>query len=178
MQNQYVSAVQVRYGGNKGVLVYDPTLKEQDDLINTMIFRESMIKYETTDVLLKLELLDYSKFRAGYLNRQVIILLLSLGVDPNGIREIYQEHVRKVEKGVLIDANIYKYINLDYDSSILQTLSPVSEILRIMTNSKIRVDRDPFSQGIVRTFRTRGYIQLKEKCNILVEKSVRLIGNC
>jgi hypothetical protein len=46
-----------------------------------------MVKYETfTDT--DIDILDYTKYRFGTLNRQIIILLLSLGIDPEGIENL------------------------------------------------------------------------------------------
>lgn len=84
----HISAIQIRYRGAKGVLLTN------DNLVNGQIkMRKSMIKYETfkdTDI----DILDYSKYRFGTLNRQIIILLLSLGVDPEGIEELQTHNLK------------------------------------------------------------------------------------
>lgn len=49
-----------------------------------IMLRESMVKFNPykNEYGQSLEILDYNKFRGGYLNRQIIILLLTLGI-PN-----------------------------------------------------------------------------------------------
>lgn len=68
----------MRYKGAKGVLALDPTLNK-----NIIQLRPSMIKYECEDKHANkyLDILDWNKYKAGYLNRQIIILLKTLGID-------------------------------------------------------------------------------------------------
>lgn len=40
-----------------------------------------MVKFESPET--DLDILDFSKYRPGTLNRQIIILLLSLGIKPD-----------------------------------------------------------------------------------------------
>ena len=164
--------IQIRYGGAKGILVLNPELKSEFCLI---YFRESMIKYHNDSKDNILELIDYNKFRGGYLNRQIIILLLTNGVRPDNIYKLYLQYVSSLESKVNLNSGIYKHFNQDYDGT-LQNLRPIDEIVRQMINAKVSVEDDPFITGILKTFRAKGYQQLKEKCNILVDKSARLMG--
>jgi RNA-dependent RNA polymerase len=77
LQIRDLSVVQVRYKGVKGILVLDSTLPD-----STICLRKSMIKYECKhDAAAKyLDLLDWNKYKAGFLNRQTIVLLKSLGI--------------------------------------------------------------------------------------------------
>lgn len=72
-----LSVVQVRYKGAKGILVMDPSLDRK-----TIHMRKSMVKYDCKhDAAVKyLDILDWNKYKAGFLNRQTIILLKSLGI--------------------------------------------------------------------------------------------------
>ena len=72
-----LSVIQVRYKGAKGVLVLDPELPK-----NTIQLRDSMIKYDCYDKNAQkyLDILDWNKYKAGFLNRQIIILLRTLGI--------------------------------------------------------------------------------------------------
>ena len=49
---------------------------------NTIQIRDSMLKFSITDRNdeIVIDILDRNKYRYGYLNRQVIILLKSLGI--------------------------------------------------------------------------------------------------
>ena len=72
-----LSVIQIRYLGAKGILVLDETLPK-----NTVVLRPSMIKYrcKSDEAQKYLDILDYNKYKAGFLNRQVIILLKTLGI--------------------------------------------------------------------------------------------------
>lgn len=77
LQIKDLSVVQIRYKGAKGILVLDESLP-----LKTIRMRKSMIKYECKhDSAEKyLDILDWNKYKAGFLNRQTIILLKSLGI--------------------------------------------------------------------------------------------------
>ena len=77
LQIKDLSVVQIRYKGAKGILVLDDNLSAK-----TIRMRKSMIKYECKhDSAEKyLDILDWNKYKDGFLNRQTIILLKSLGI--------------------------------------------------------------------------------------------------
>ena len=76
------SAFQIRFAGFKGVLSVNP---ESDcyDRGRYIWFRPSMEKFSSSHC--KLEVLNYSKYIPCYLNRQVILLLSSLGVSDEAV---------------------------------------------------------------------------------------------
>ena len=91
------SAIQIRFMGCKGVFALDPSLGP-----NTVLYRESQKKFESDDTALNI--ISVSNFKEGYLNRQFIILLSTLGVKDK-IFENIQDNITK------------KYLNLLVDSS-------------------------------------------------------------
>ena len=72
-RQEYASAFQVRLGGAKGMLMVDSKLQGRQVCI-----RGSMIKFLSHDRTLNV--IRCSRWSQGYLNRQVINLLYSLGV--------------------------------------------------------------------------------------------------
>lgn len=72
-----LTVIQVRYLGAKGILVLDPELGK-----NEIHLRKSMTKYpcEDKEAQKYLDILDWNKYKPGYLNRQIIILLRTLGI--------------------------------------------------------------------------------------------------
>jgi len=160
-----ISAIQVRCGGVKGILVSDPTLPP-----NSIYFRKSMIKFESSSFDQNLELLDYSKYRPGYLNRQIILLLLSNGLNPNIFLDLQKDNVLDLEKTDNNDGNILSYVNNEHH------LSPTKDLLKDCIDAEVDITREPFVKAVVETIKIRSFINLKEKTNILVKQSVRLTG--
>jgi RNA-dependent RNA polymerase len=167
-------AVQIRFGGTKGVLAYDPELEAIDNKEDVMILRESMIKYKST-YMDDIEVLDYNKYRAGYLNRQIILLLLTLGIKPHIFKDLQNEYIDSLENVALVDASIYKYLNYEYDGS-LANFPSIVDMIRNVINTYVNIKNEPFIKGILATFKQRGLSQLKNKSNVYVEKAVRVIG--
>jgi RNA-dependent RNA polymerase len=69
----YASAFQIRYGGYKGVVAVDMNLTNYE-----LVFRKSMKKFDSG--YNRLDVLNVAKHVDCYLNRQVIIILSSLGI--------------------------------------------------------------------------------------------------
>ena len=160
-----VSAIQVRCGGVKGILVGDPGIGNKK-----ICFRKSMIKFGGSSFENSLELLDYSKYRPGYLNRQIILLLLSNGLDPHVFLDMQYENIQDLEKKDNSDGNIFAYINNEHH------LSPTKELLKDCVDAEVDINKEPFIKGVVDTIKVRSFINLKEKANILVKKGTRLTG--
>jgi hypothetical protein len=81
------SAIQIRFKGNKGVLVLDENLKNFE-----IQFTESMVKFDLDPIGDKifndLEIIKFSNYSPGYLNLEIIILLLLNGVKPKYILKL------------------------------------------------------------------------------------------
>jgi hypothetical protein len=81
------SAIQIRFKGNKGVLVLDENLKNFE-----IEFTESMVKFDLDPIGDKifndLEIIKFSNYSPGYLNLEIIILLLLNGVKPKYILKL------------------------------------------------------------------------------------------
>lgn len=91
------TAYQVRLGGAKGVLVCKPSLGETERIVER---RKSQIKFESKDNFL--EVIRCSTFSQGYYNRQVILLLSTLGVPDN----VFETHLEVALKSLDIIAVI------------------------------------------------------------------------
>ncbi|KAL4479119.1 hypothetical protein ABPG72_008949 [Tetrahymena utriculariae] len=169
----FMSAIQVRYGGAKGVLTIDYKSNKK----NTIQLRDSMIKYKITDEEdeLIIDILDRNKYRFGYLNRQVIILLRSLGIQNQHFIQAQEEYIEELNKSALKDANIFTLFNNDYSKDGTR-LIPITHLLRSMQTSRIDMAQDIFCKGIIHTLKKRGFYILRKKSNIFLKKSARLMG--
>ncbi|XP_054164742.1 uncharacterized protein LOC128962395 [Oppia nitens] len=92
------SAMQIRFGGCKGMLVVNTKLKGKH-----IIFRESMKKYESTDR--SLGILKLSAPRAVYLNRPLISLLEQLSVEPKIFMGMLNENLKSLANSLVCEAS-------------------------------------------------------------------------
>ena len=97
------AAIQIRFKGSKGVLALDPEMDA-----NSIILRRSMIKFQGNSDNMEIEILDYNKFRGGYLNRQIILLLITLGVKDKAFIDLQHEYLEDLKNCELKDASIFK----------------------------------------------------------------------
>ncbi len=93
-ENYIPSVFQIRYQGCKGVVAVHKTLKEVD-----LAIRPSMKKFnQGTKPFEEIWLCSFSRpYTFGYLNRQFITLLHSLGVRDKAFLRIQNEHFQRLE---------------------------------------------------------------------------------
>ena len=92
------SAMQIRFGGCKGMLVVNPKLKGQH-----IIFRESMKKYESNDR--SLGVLKLSAPRPVYLNRPLISILEQLGVEPRVFLGMLMDNLKSLANSLVCECS-------------------------------------------------------------------------
>ncbi|CAD8123706.1 unnamed protein product [Paramecium sonneborni] len=165
-----ISAIQIRYEGAKGLLVLDETLGNK-----TIILRRSMVKYNPAKggYPNKIQILDFNKFRGGYLNRQIIMLLLTLNVKDSAFQELQDEYLKKIEELQMKDASIYKYFSVEYCDEQFD-IPNIIDALRAYIN--VGMDNNILCQGVISKLKQRGLMQLRKKTTILVEKAARVLG--
>ena len=72
-----------------------------------------------------------------------------------------------MEKISLKDASIFKHFNANYDGELMH-IKPITTLIRRLVNLETDFTNEPFIVGIVKTLKTRGYLTLRKKTNILV----------
>ena len=97
---QFASAMQIRYKGAKGVLIVNPNIKEKK-----IILTKSMIKFKCVNTE-DLEVIRFSKYSSGYLNLQIIILLLLNGISKNKIFNIAKKEVSNYRNYKIVKDNL------------------------------------------------------------------------
>ena len=161
----YASAIQIRLGGFKGVLSYDPRLK--GDIVN---IRPSQKKFESNSTIL--EIISISKFHYGHLNHQVILLLSTLKIPDERFFELLDQHLEKLK-------NFYKSPKSHKSNIILfanlQKVPEIYTMVKEIIESGINLD-DIFLYIISESIYYSSVRLIRNKLRILDEKSVNLLG--
>ncbi|GLJ11722.1 hypothetical protein SUGI_0175400 [Cryptomeria japonica] len=155
------SAFQIRYGGYKGVVAVDPESKYKLSL------RQSMLKYRSDDT--NLDVLSWSKFRPCFLNRQIISLLSTLGVEDHNFEKLQEKAVEDLDR-VLTDQAVA--LNL------LQIMSAGEHhnALISMLSCGFFANSEPYLLMMLNAFRASKLLELRNKTRIFVPKGRCLMG--
>jgi RNA-dependent RNA polymerase len=119
------SAFQIRFKGYKGMVVVDPTFTERKILL-----RKSMKKFDSDHT--EFEIVGYSSYHPAYLNRQIITLLVSLGVKyTQGFERLEREMIEEASAILKDERSVEECINFvkntnpnDYTTSLLSKYLP------------------------------------------------------
>uniref|UniRef100_A0A7N0TG81 RNA-dependent RNA polymerase n=1 Tax=Kalanchoe fedtschenkoi TaxID=63787 RepID=A0A7N0TG81_KALFE len=157
------SAFQIRYGGYKGVVAVDPTMSSTVKLA----LRGSMCKYESDNT--KLDVLGWSKFQPCFLNRQLITLLSTLGVNDL-VFERKQKQI--VDQLNTILTHPMKALE------VLDLMAPGenTNILKEMLLVGYKPDAEPFLSMMLSTFRALKLLELRTKSRMFVQNGRAMMG--
>ncbi|KAL6003376.1 multidrug resistance protein [Asimina triloba] len=155
------SAFQIRYGGYKGVVAQDPRSSYKLSL------RDSMSKFKSENT--KLDVLGWSKYQPCYLNRQLITLLSTLGVEDHVFERKQREAVEELD---LILTDPIKA------QETLEIMSPgeTNRVLREMLLCGYKPDGEPFLSMILETFRATKLLELRTKTRIFLPNGRAMMG--
>nr|DAD32250.1 TPA_asm: hypothetical protein HUJ06_011101 [Nelumbo nucifera] len=154
------SAFQIRYAGYKGVVALDPTSTAKLSL------RPSMAKYDSETT--KLDVLTWSKFHPCYLNRQIIVLLSTLGVEDQIFENKQKEIVEQLDL-ILTDPFVAREV-LDI-MSVGESTRVLKEMLKCY-----KPDADPYLSRMLRTFRLSKFLDLRTRSRIFVPHGRAMMG--
>lgn len=157
------SAFQFRFGGAKGVLTVSNFLEGRK-----IQLRPSQIKFESDHYML--EVIRVSNLIPGYLNRQAITILSSLGV-PDEVFMEKMEHMISAMNKMLGNPN----------EAIRTLMSNVDEFGTARSMARIiqagfLEKADPYIVNLVNMFRVSMLKDLKKKAKIHVPKGAFLLG--
>lgn len=155
------SAFQIRYGGYKGVVAIDPTSTWKLSL------RKSMSKYESENT--NLDVLGWSKYQPCFLNRQLITLLSTLGVE---------DHVFEMKQREAMDQldSILKDPLRAQDALELMATGENTNILKEMLLCGYKPDAEPFLSMMLQTFRAAKLLELRTKTRIFLPNGRSMMG--
>ena len=172
------SALQVRFGGGKGMLTVMPDAFV-DALQGTqrVYFRKSMMKFASTHS--ELEVNDWSRKKSSYLNRQIIAILSSRGVCDEVFLDLLHDMLAELDAALRNSEEAIKLLMYYTDAGcrrcINHTVATAFAALRLL-QAGVRVDSDPFVAGYLFSLRQMLVYDLFTKARILVKKGVLLIG--
>lgn len=159
------SAFQFRLGGAKGILTVDDELDKQNVKIQ---LRPSQTKFESKH--LTLEIIRTSTYIHGYLNRQVITLLSSLGIKDEIFMKFMDEMVQDVNKLFQKPEEAVRVLLSNVDEA--GTAHSMVSIIQAGFLER----GDPYIKNLLNLFRVNVLKDLKKKAKIVVPKGAYLLG--
>ena len=173
------SVFQIRIGGVKGVVAYNPLLNKNE---NVLCIRNSMKKFESDDC--NLNIIKCAKYKGNaFLNRQIILLLVSLGVPPHIFVDMMNE---KLQQYNLLYTNLQQAIadNQDIITELMNNTFYFSPLIKYYFHNKQRkpktdsydINNEPLIKCICHFFVSKRLKELKHKCKLQDNSSALLMG--
>lgn len=156
------SAYQIRYAGFKGVI---SVWEGKNDGIRLSL-RPSMHKFESNHTVL--EVVSWTKFQPGFLNRQIITLLSSLNV-PDAIFAQMQEAMLSNLNNILSDSDVAFDI-------VTASCAEQGTTAALMLSAGISPGTEPHLKAMLLAIRSSQLLGLLEKTRIFVPKGRWLMG--
>jgi RNA-dependent RNA polymerase len=77
-----------------------------------------MIKYKCkhSSAKMYLDVLDWNKYKSGFLNRQIIILLKTLGVKDSIFKTLHENHIQNISNLSFKDCSVFKNMTDDFNN--------------------------------------------------------------
>ncbi|TYJ32759.1 hypothetical protein E1A91_A05G057800v1 [Gossypium mustelinum] len=155
-------AYQIRYAGCKGVVSCWP---EEGDRIRLSL-RTSMIKFFSHHTTL--EICSWTRFQPGFLNRQIITLLSTLGVPDEVFWGMQNSMVSKLDK-VLVDTDAAFEV-------VISSCGEQGHTPAIMLSAGFKPQTEPHLRGMLTCVRASQLWGLREKSRIFIHSGRWLMG--
>ncbi|KAK9278022.1 hypothetical protein L1049_027579 [Liquidambar formosana] len=159
--SQTPSAFQIRYGGYKGVIAVDR------NSFRKLSLRSSMLKFESKNRMLNVT--KWSESMPCYLNREIVSLLSTLGVEDKVFEAMQHEHMHLLNKMLT---------NREAALEVLESMSGVDakNILVRMLLQGYGPNVEPYLSMMLQAHRENQLSDLRSRCRIFVPKGRILIG--
>ncbi|XP_058227726.1 RNA-dependent RNA polymerase 2 [Rhododendron vialii] len=159
--NHTPSAFQIRYGGYKGVIAVDRNSFRKISL------RGSMLKFESENRMLNVT--KWSDSMPCYLNREIVTLLSSLGVDDKVFEAMQDQQLSRLEKMLT---------SREVALGVLESMSgsDAKGILAQMLLQGYEPNVEPYLSMMLRAHHNSLLSDLRSRCRIFVPKGRILIG--
>ncbi|KAL8835144.1 MAG: hypothetical protein Q9170_003449 [Blastenia crenularia] len=157
------SIFQFRMGGCKGILAVSPNSNRQEIMI-----RRSQYKFAARHE--GLEIIRWSQFAAANLNRQIIIVLSTLGILDDVFVEKQKAQLANLELAMTNEKVALTMLQKDIDPNQM-TLALAGMILEGFQRVQ-----EPFMTSLLRLWRAWSIKYLKEKARITIRNGAFLLG--
>ncbi|OVA07789.1 RNA recognition motif domain [Macleaya cordata] len=155
-------AYQIRFAGCKGVIA---CWEGKDDGIRLSL-RPSMIKFQSTHSIL--EIVSWTRFQPGFLNRQIITLLSSLGVPDDVFSKMQDSMVCKLDQ--ILE-------NTDVAFEVLtSSCAEQGNTAAMMLSAGFKPQTEPHLRGMLISIRAAQLRDLLAKARIFVPSGRWLMG--
>ncbi|TPX31367.1 hypothetical protein SmJEL517_g05295 [Synchytrium microbalum] len=157
------TAFQLRVAGAKGMLTVDESIPE-----NELHLRKNMIKFEKDYYVM--EVIRTAFYSPCYLNRQLILLLTTLGVPGENIMTLMDEQVRRLD-------SIFE--SKEAASAVLKSMTDgwgISTELIALIEAGFWDRKEPFLMNMLRLYRATQMREIQKRTRIHVPKAVHLLG--
>ncbi|KAL4953606.1 RNA dependent RNA polymerase-domain-containing protein [Aspergillus filifer] len=157
------SAYQFRLGGCKGMLVVSPDARRQEVHI-----RDSQFKFAALHK--GLEIIRWSQYSLASLNRQLILVLSTLGVPDTVFHQKLKSMLQNLDEAMESDPKAVYLLRKYVDPN--QVTLTISQ----MVLDGFRRSNEPFVVSLLTLWRAWHLKSLKEKAKIALEKAACLLG--
>ncbi|KAA8540846.1 hypothetical protein F0562_024809 [Nyssa sinensis] len=155
------SAFQIRYGGYKGVIAVDR------NSFRKLSLRNSMLKFESNSRMLNVT--KWSDSMPCYLNREIVTLLTTLGVEDKAFEAMQDEQLRLLDKMLT---------SREAALDVLESINPsdIKSILVKMLLQGYEPNSEPYLSMMLQMHHDNLLSDLRSRCRIFVPKGRILIG--
>ncbi|KAM3380945.1 RNA-dependent RNA polymerase 2 [Capsicum galapagoense] len=159
--NHTPSAFQIRYGGYKGVIAVDCNSYRKLSL------RGSMLKFESKNRMLNIT--KWSDAMPCYLNREIVILLSTLGVEDKALEDLLDNHLHLL--GKMLTTN-------EAALDVLESMGggDVKKILMRMLHQGYAPNLEPYLSMMLQSHFENQLSDLRSRCRIFIPKGRVLVG--
>ncbi|OAY66642.1 putative RNA-dependent RNA polymerase 2 [Ananas comosus] len=154
------SAFQIRYGGYKGVIAVDRTS------FNKLSLRPSMKKFESNSTMLNIT--KWSNYQPCFLNREIICLLSTLGIEDEVFESMQHEHMHFLD-GMLTNSEVALIVLGQMAGAETRTA------VKMLTHG-YEPTSEPYLSMMLQAHREYQLSDLRSKCRIFVPKGRVLVG--
>lgn len=157
------SLYQFRLAGCKGVLALDPSITG-----HVVHIRPSQYKFEAQNV--GLEIIRASALSVACLNRQLIIILSTLGVSDSVFTQKQQDMVNDLERATQQGSVALEKLQRNID------LNQTTLTMAGMIMDGFMQSQEPFMMSLLQLWRAYHIKYLKEKARIMIEEGAYVLG--